>query len=449
MSAPIKKQEENYMTILDLWRICAANYRWFILSLFVTLGAAAYYLIKTPNQYTREAAILVNQETLGKSTSSADANNFNNIGLVQQPTNLSNVQRHINSLDVLMEVADRLKLVRRDSVLIKAQAIKKRLKVELEDEKSTIINMKYQDASPAVADKVLYMIVEVYNEKCEQKKKHVNQHTSSFIDQRLYLLQNELNGIDDSISDFKSRNLITNLDKVSDIYLERQDQAEAQILSLSNQKAVAQYIREALNQSSKTHKYLPANSGVGSSVIEAQIAQYNSLLMQLNSHSTYTTAQNPLIAEYTNQLNDLKANIQKAVDEQIEALNIQLGRLQGFSGEATSKIASNPEQAKRIAAVERQQKVKESIYLYLLQKREENEMSMSYSSQATELIDVPHGSESPTSPNKRNVLIAAFVLGIAVPVIVLFVIESIRPGATQRNTRRRRRTHRRSPVQQV
>lgn len=441
MSAPVPKPEEDYITIVDLWRLCVANYWWFIITVFITIAAAIYYLVITPNQYTREAAILVNQEAPGKNTASIDGNNFSTIGLVQQPTNLSNVQRHIASLDILMAVADRLHLASPDSILRKAQGMQKRLKVELEDEKSTIINLKYQGSSTDEADRILYTLVEVYNEKTDQKKHLVNQHTSAFIDQRLHLLQSELDNIDDSISSFKSHNLITNLDQVSDIALKHQDQAEAQVFKLSNQKAVSQYIDDLLSESTKTHKFLPANSGTGSSVIETQIAQYNALLMQYNSHRSYTTTQNPVIAEYSAQLNDMRGNIKRSVEGHINSLDAQLQKLLSYGGEAESRIASNPEQAKRIAAVERQQKVKESIFLYLLQKKEENEMNMTYTSQATELIDVPHGSDSPTSPNKRNVILSAIVLGLVVPVITLFIRESILPAERRLSTRRKKKKH--------
>lgn len=438
-SAPIRKPEEDYITITDLLRLCLANFLWFVLALALSLAAAKYYLDHTPNQYTREAAVMVNQEAPGKNTANIDGNNFNSIGLVQQPTNLNNVQRHLSSLDVLMEVANRLKLAPRDSVLQKAQAMRKQLKVELEDEKSTIINLKYTDLSPRQADKILYTLVQVYNEKTDQKKKLVNQNTSSFIDQRLQLLQSELDGIDDSISTFKSNNLITSLDRVSDIYLARQDHTEAQILTLSNQKAVAQFISDALKAEGAERKCLPANAGIGNSVIENQIAQYNNLLLQLNSHLAYTSNENPIIVEFEEQLTELRTNILKEVEAQIEALNIQLSKFQNYNVDAESKIASNPKQAKKIAAVERQQKVKESIYLYLLQKKEENEMNMSYTSQPTELIDVPHGSDQPSTPNRRNVLLGAIVLGIVVPVIFLFIIENMRAPENRYSARRQRR----------
>lgn len=421
-NAPIPKPTEDYITITELLAICRANYVWFIVSLALTIGLALFYLKITPNTYTRQAAVLVNQETRGKSTSK-DNNEFNDLGLVQPSANINNVQRHLGSLDVLMEVVRRLNLAKEDSVLKKAQAIKQNLKVDIEDDKSTIINLKYQDSSVKKADDILYAIVQVYNDKSIEKKLLMTRNTSDFIDKRLDVLQSELGIIDDSISTFKSRHQITDLDRVSDIHLQQQSQSEAQILTLSNQKEVARYIRDILND--KTRQFLPANSGVGSQVVEAQISQYNTLLMQLNEHLTYTSTQNPLIANYEKELADLRHNILTAVENQIKSLDIQLNSLRGYNDKAESKIASNPEQAKRLASVERQQKVKESLFLYLLQKKEENEMSMRYTTQATQLIDQPNGSSSPTSPNKRNILLSAIVLGLFIPVVILFIRKSM------------------------
>lgn len=425
-SLPRRNPTENFMTITDLWRLCLANWRWFVVSLTVCLGAALYYLAITPKMYTREAAVLVKEETKGNNASNRNGDEFNDLGMLKQTTNLNNVVRHMTSLDILMEVAKRIKKgFDEKETLRQAQRYQKRLKAEIDNDKSTIINLTFDDYSPESAEEVLYAIVQVYNEKWLKDKQSITESTSKFIDARLAVLERDLNGVDDSISIFKSVNRITDLSSVSDMYLQQQSQADAEILRISNEKSMAQYIRGMLEDKSAQHQLLPVNSGINNSVAEAQITNYNNMLMQLNSHLIYTSEQNPLIVNQEKELSTLRKNIMSTIDNQIQTLNIQLGSLRGYSGAASSKIASNPSQEKHLTAVEREQKVKESLYLYLLQKREENEISMTYNALNTQMIDIPHGGDEPTFPNSRNILFAATLLALMIPVIVLFVRESL------------------------
>ncbi len=415
---------ESYITIADLWHICAARWRWFVVSIFVCLTIAIFYLLRTPYLYTREASVLVREESLGKNTNESNGNEFNDIGFVNQKNNVNNVVRHITSLDVLMEVVRRIdnSPMTKWEILDKAKAIQRRLKAGLDDElNSTVINMTYKDFSTIKGEQILSLIIQVYNEKWIQDKQLIIKKTSQFIDSRLQLLQKDLDRVDDSISTYKSRYGITDLQHVSDIYLQQQSQSDAELLNLSNQKAMAEYIRNLLNDKSSKPQLLLVNSGINNTVIETQITLYNNLLLQLQSHLEYTSDQNPLIISKQKELNNLRNNILANINNHIRSIDIQLLGLEDYNGEASSKIISNPNQAKYLVSIEREQKVKESLYLFLLQKKEENEISVTYKAAPTQILDVPHGSGKPTSPKRIQVLFVAIILGILIPITFLFL----------------------------
>lgn len=421
-----ERKAESFITIGDLWNLCAARWRWFIASVGICLFLAINYLLTTPYLYTREAAIMVLEESVGNNASDMNGNEFNDIGFVKQKSNVNNVLRHINSLDVLMEVVRQLELAETEGETInKAKDIQSRLTVEQEDLQSTIIDLTYKDFSTIEAERVLTMIIQVYNDRWLQGKRLITQNTSKFIDARLKLLEHDLNIVDDSISTFKSRYGITNLEHVSDIYLQQQSKSDAELLTLSNQKAMAEYIRDLLEDKQSKRQLLLANSGINNSVIEAQITLYNSLILDLQSHLEYTSDQNPLIVTKEKELTVMRDNILANINNHIRTIDIQLMALEGYSGETTSKITSNPSQAKYLVSIEREQKVKESLYMYLLQKKEENEISSTYQSSNTQIIDIPHGSGKPTSPKRGKVLIAAFIMGIMLPVTFLFLRASM------------------------
>ena len=416
------KTSDSFITISDLYRLCIARWRWFVVVISVFLFLAVCYLIKTPFLYTRKAVVMVREESLGKNTTEKNGDEFNDIGFVKQKSNVTNVIRQYKSLGVLMEVAHRLDSTLKDGYLIyKAEGIQSRLVAENEDENSTIIDITYRDFSTIEAERVLTLILQVYNEKWLEDKRRATLNTSQFIDSRLKLLEHDLDIVDDSIAQYKSRYGITDLEHVSDLYLQQQSSSDTEILKLTNQKSMAEFIRSLLENESSEPQLLLVNSGINNSVLESQISLYNSLLMQLQSHHNYTSSQNPLILNQEKELDTLRKRILTNIKNHIHTIDIQLTSLIDYYDEATSKVVSNPSQAKHLATIERERKVKESLYMFLLQKKEENEISITYNSENTVIIEPPHGSGKPTSPKRIQVLLAAFILGILGPVTVIFL----------------------------
>ena len=420
-------QLENFMSIQDFWILCRSHYRWFVASVAVALMIAVYYLSTTADVYTREAAVMVKMETTrGTVTQSASGNDFNNMALVQQQTNVPNVLRQYKSLALLTDVVCRLDSLKdEDEAKRAAQSLQRALSVSLDDEQSTIINLKYQDESPERAEKVLNTIINVYNDRWINDKRLMANSTARFIDDRLLLIDKELSHVDDSISTFKASHEITNLEQVSGLYLQQQTESEAEILKLSNQMHMAQYILDILNDSKSRYKLLPVHTGLASGEAGEQIAQYNALLLKLKNSLEGTSTQNPIIIRQEDQLKEIRQNIIASVSNYIKTLQIQIGTMEGYNADVKEKVVSSPEQAKRLLAVERNQKVKESLYLYLLQKKEENEISMTYTPVPTQIIDMPHGASYPTFPNKKNIVLAALLVGLLLPAVVLFVKESL------------------------
>ena len=430
----MEKTTDSFLTIIGLWHLCVARWRWFVASVLFCLLIAVNYLIVTPFLYTRKAVVMVREETLGNNSTEKNSAEFNDMGFVKQNSNVTNVMRRYTSLDVLMEVAHRLDSTLKAGYLVnKAIAIQSRLTAENADFKSTIIDLTYLDRSTGEAERVLNMILQVYNEKWLEDKRQMILNTSQFIDSRLKLLESDLGIVDDSIAQYKSRYGITDLEHVSDLYLQQQSSSDSEILRLTNQEAMAEYILSLLNDNSTEQQLLLVNSGLNSSVLEAQISLYNSLLMQLQSHLNYTSSQNPLILNQEKELESLRSKIRANLKSHIHTIEIQLESLTDYYDEATSKVLSNPAQAKHLATIERERKVKESLYMFLLQKKEENEISITYNSSNIQLIEPPHGSGKPTSPKRSVVILSGFLLGLLIPVTVIFLRASFDDSVRDRH----------------
>ncbi|MDR0893870.1 MAG: polysaccharide biosynthesis tyrosine autokinase [Prevotellaceae bacterium] len=513
-------QTDDFVRIQDLLYLCLARWRWFVLSLAVTLGMAVVYLLRTPQVYTRTTSVLIKEDSKGKSVSS-DMDAFSDLGLFQSGTNVNNELIAFQSPATMTEVVRRLQLymnytapgrfhkqvaygqtlpvnasikdfpenesadftlqiypdgtvsladfvrngedvgseeikgqlgsslttplgnitiaptayyergeeytlyVARSSVRSMANAYSADLSVALNSEKSSVIDLSIKDYSIRRAEDILGALISVYNENWVRDKNQIAISTSMFINERLGVIERELGTVDEDISAYKSENLLPDVQAASSIYMTQSSQTNAQILALNNQLYMTRYIRNYLANDANRAQLLPSNSGIESANIELQIAEYNKQLLQRNSLAANSSTGNPLVVDMDQALSAMRQAIIQSIDNQMETLNEQIRSLQQSKQQTTSLIAANPTQAKYLLSVERQQKVKEALYLFLLQKREENELSQAFTAYNTRIITPPYGSMAPTAPTRKTILLAAFVLGLLLPIGTIYIRENM------------------------
>lgn len=303
-------------------------------------------------------------------------------------------------------------------------AVSTNLTVSQDDEKSNIIALSYKDVSPRRAEDVLNMLIVVYNENWVKEKNQIAISTSIFINERLGVIESELGNVDSDISSYKSQHLLPDVQAAASMYMTQASEADAAIKSLNNQVYMARYIRNYVTNEASLFQLLPANSGLEDTSISSLITEYNNKLLERNNLVSKSSVKNPLVIEQDAALVALRGALVSSLDNQLVALEAQIKSLKKYGGQATSQIASNPKQAKYLLSVERQQKVKESLYLFLLQKREENELSQAFTAYNTRIITTPQGSMIPTAPVKKNILLVAFALGLLIPMVIIFVREN-------------------------
>ena len=315
--------------------------------------------------------------------------------------------------------------VSRTGLLATISACKDKMTAALNDEKATIIDIAYKDVSIQRAEEFLNTLISVYNENWVKDKNQIAVSTSQFINERLQVIESELGNVDSDISSYKSANLIPDIEAASQMYMNTANQANIQATDLNNQLYMARYIREHVNNKNSKDQLLPANSGINSPIIEQQINDYNEKMLQRNSLVANSSAENPLAQDMDKNLAEMRTAIVKSIDNQVNTLNTQIRGLRGIQGASTSRLSSNPKQAQHLLSVERQQKVKEALYLFLLQKREENELSQAFTAYNTRVVTSPTGEMKPTSPDRKRILLAAILVGLLLPVIIIYIRENM------------------------
>ena len=289
---------------------------------------------------------------------------------------------------------------------------------------STIINLEINDNDIQRAEEILYSLIAIYNEQWMADRNQVSISTNQFISERLNVIENELGNVDNSISDYKSENLIIgNAESMASMYVNQAQNASTQIVELNNQLYMARSLRGYLTNETSFTQLLPASQGLSNSSLSDQISQYNSLLLRRNNLVSASSLENPIVMDVDAQLAALRSTMINSIDNHINEINLLIRSAQGVKAESNHRVAASPTQNKHLLSIERQQKVKESLYLFLLQKREENELSQAFTAYNNRVVTPPSGGNEPTSPIAMWIYAFWMLIGLSIPVAILILRE--------------------------
>ena len=295
-----------------------------------------------------------------------------------------------------------------------------RVQVSQKDKESTMLQLAISDYSTERAEDVLRTLLDAYNDAWLEDKNKVATNTSKFINERLRVIETELGNVDRSISTYKSNNLISDAPNASQVYIQKTEANSDRILDLRNQLYMADIMRKIAANSQKL-ELLPANSGIRSVSFEAMVNDYNATILQRNRLVKNSSTDNPAVTEIDARIAERRQAIVATIDNLVMTLRAQLRDVQAQDGMLNSKMAQAPTQTSYLTSIGREQKVKESLYIFLLQKREENELSMVFTAYNNRVITPPMGSNKPVSPKRRNILLIAVAVGFAIPLVIMYL----------------------------
>lgn len=304
---------------------------------------------------------------------------------------------------------------------------------DLADRDAEIIDIKIKDTSEERADDILNTLVDVYSQRYIDDKNEMSEASAMFIEDRLANLERELGAFDGEVMKFKSDNLLPDLEEAARLNMASTHEIESQILEASSMLSMAQYVADYVKNPSNVNKVIPVNTGGISQQLEAQINTYNNLLLTRNNVAENSSANNPIVKDYDSQLKGMRESIERGVSTNVVTHTNTLRNLERAKGELRGQLKSAPNQAKQILTTERQQKVKEALYIYLLQKREENRLNRKYRADNMRVIAKPNGPLKPVSPRKKVTAVLSFLFGLLVPGIAIYMRESGNTKVRSRN----------------
>ncbi|NJW53413.1 GumC family protein [Salinimicrobium oceani] len=252
-------------------------------------------------------------------------------------------------------------------------------------------------------------------------KRQVAENTSEFIRKRLELITQELDSVEGGIADFKSENRFMSVESSASQYLSKSTMAEQEIFSLETQLMILEGVESTL-RSAKPYQLLPEGMGLEQGGMGSAISNYNQLVLQRNAYLKTGTSQNPVVETLTEQLDALRDNILSNIDQTRSSINIQLRELNQLDRRAEGQFSTFPGLEKGIRSIERQQEIKEQLYLFLLQRREESAISFASTSPVAKVIDPAFTYNEPVDPKPWLILTGGGLIGLLLPLLIIFVI---------------------------
>lgn len=288
------------------------------------------------------------------------------------------------------------------------------IQIALQGKMSSIITINHVSEIPGKSQTIIDELIYLYNEDAIKDRGMVSKNTAEFIDERLGVVWSELDSVELSKVKYKETHNLIDLQTQGGISLESASESNRNLLAteteLSQIRAMISYL-----QTDEKSSLLPSSLGVSDGGLMGLIQQYNQVVMQRNQLLIHSTETHPTVVSLTGQLVDLKANVLESLQRAKSSLEIKLNDLMRQDRRIGGQLASIPLKERDFTTIERQQEIKQSLYLYLLQKREEATISLAVTEPKAKIVDAAYTPVNPIAPKPKVIMLAAVFLGGLIP----------------------------------
>ena len=285
---------------------------------------------------------------------------------------------------------------------------------------TSVVNISIKNSSTQRGKDFINKLIEVYNINTNNDKNEVAQKTAEFIDERIAIISKELGSTEQDLETFKRTAGITDLKSEAEIALTGNAEYEKRRVENQTQISLVKDLQRYLQ--GNEYEVLPSNVGLQDAALAAAIAKYNEMLMERNRLLRTSTENNPTIINLTSSIHAMRANVVASMDATLKGLQITKADLQREAKRFSQRISDAPTQERQFVSIARQQEIKAGLYLMLLQKREENAITLAATANNAKIIDAAIPDEAPVAPKKMMILLAALVFGVGLPVGIIFLI---------------------------
>lgn len=320
-----------------------------------------------------------------------------------------------------LKVGDKMR-INTVSVYARGNALLKQLRCSPSRKESNVIVVAMQSDMPSRARDVVMKVVELYNLDAVLDKNIMATNTANFIEERLQIVEGELGEVETAVESYMKDNGLTDISHELHLVLSNQTSYQNELMEVEMQINLLNFLSDYLQTPANEQAFIPSNLGVKDAALQKLINDYNALILQQMRMARSATEVNPTYTHSVEEAKTLRQAILSSIDNIHRGLQIQKSDLAKKDRELTSRLYRTPEKERKYVEIKRQQEIKEKLYIYLYQKREENALTLASTVMPAKVIDRPITS-NPISPNTRRIWMIALAMGLGIPFLILFLMD--------------------------
>ena len=331
------------------------------------------------------------------------------------------------SPDTTFHSEDKIKLIAQITNPNEAAAwYKACMSVEPTSKTTTIAQINVQNTVKQRGIDLIYKLVDIYNREANDEKNEVAQKTAEFIEERIAIIDKELGSTENHLANFKQRSRLTNLTNDTQMALQETSKYDQELTENATQMNLMQDLASYIVNPENTEEVIPANVGIQDPNLANVINQYNTLIVERKRLLRTSSENNPAVINLNSGIEAMRTTVQTSVEGVLRGLKLEAKNLQREARKYEGRINNAPTQEKEYLSIARQQEIKANLYTMLLQKREENAITLASTASNGRIIETPTAKTKPVSPSTKSDLIAALLAGIAIPIGVIYLGEKLK-----------------------